>query len=80
MSDRTDAGIAALALAASIGGLLMLGIPLDDNYRNPDYAACRHRGGAFQDCIHYARHSQQHQHRPSEILDRAQSVVIQESR
>ena len=49
-------GIGAIcAVTASTVALVAYGFVHDDNFSNPEYTACRHRGGAYQDCIHYVR-------------------------
>ncbi|CAM3067515.1 hypothetical protein [Komagataeibacter xylinus] len=47
-------GIAFIPIAC-MAGMACFGIPHDDNFSNPEYAACRRRGNAMQDCIRHVR-------------------------
>ncbi|WP_308721479.1 hypothetical protein [Komagataeibacter xylinus] len=40
-----------LALAGCAVGSLVFGYVHDDNFSNPDYAACRRRGYAMPECM-----------------------------
>lgn len=45
-------GITFIPIACA-AGMAFFGIPHDDNFSNPEYAACRRRGNAVQDCMRH---------------------------
>lgn len=44
-----------LSLIGCAVGAMVFGYVHDDNFSNPEYAACRRRGNAMQDCMWHVR-------------------------